>query len=349
MISREAATEELKKLLSTKQFSAEEVMSLIKQNADPNTIDKYGYSLIARLAKENKREKFTAIIEELDTAYNAIVILPNIDSRYLMDSTQFTATEIPIGKGSSTNVSLGSIGETEVAIKTIFHHTRFAHKLKNHCDEILFLNQLKQTPNVIEFIGYDSLHYQIVMEFAVNGSLKQYIQQHSFNPLHWGVRLDIFKGIICGLAGIHQCDILHRDINSANIFLLHNMQPKIGNFDYATKKKRKYNQLVGSPDYMAPEIFEDKAYSEKSDIYGAGIVLEELIFWKPARELRPKEIESRENMHKFRLSGQTNIFPESCPNLFSFFYDKCTAIKPLNRPDAEELCSDLKNTTLSFK
>ena len=71
-------------------------------------------------------------------------------------------------------------------------------------------------------------------------------------------------------------EIAHRDIKPENIFI-HNGIYKIGDFGFASQKKL-FGTTLGTYPYMAPEIFQNKEYSNKVDIWAVGVMLHEMIF-----------------------------------------------------------------------
>ena len=121
MLTREnAATKELKELMSTNQLSPAEVKLLVDSlEADPNTMDEEGNSLLARLAKENTKGQYSNVIDHLKKYHDAKLILANFNSAYLTASTNITLTDNLIGKGNFANVFLGRLDAAEVAIKVM--------------------------------------------------------------------------------------------------------------------------------------------------------------------------------------------------------------------------------------
>jgi calcium-dependent protein kinase len=74
---------------------------------------------------------------------------------------------------------------------------------------------------------------------------------------------------------IHNKGFVHRDLKPENICLEQNNFVKIIDFGTARKftKGKKLRQVIGTPFYMAPEIFNEKKYNEKADIWSLGIVM----------------------------------------------------------------------------
>ena len=75
---------------------------------------------------------------------------------------------------------------------------------------------------------------------------------------------------------LHGMKIVHRDIKSANIFLYRNGVAKLGDLNVSKVAKRGlvYTQ-TGTPYYACPEVWKDKPYDLKSDIWSLGCVIYE--------------------------------------------------------------------------
>ena len=83
--------------------------------------------------------------------------------------------------------------------------------------------------------------------------------------------------ILKGLKSLHDKNILHRDLKSANIFISEDGKYKLGdlNVSKVMKKGLAYTQ-TGTPYYASPEVWQDQPYDSKSDIWSLGCVMYEL-------------------------------------------------------------------------
>jgi len=116
------------------------------------------------------------------------------------------------------------------------------------------------------------------MEFAEGGDLMGKINTHIKNKTNFPEEelWKMFIQMVNGLKALHDLKILHRDMKCANIFLGKNGQVKLGDLNVSkiAKKGLLYTQ-TGTPYYASPEVWKDKPYDAKSDIWSLGCVLYE--------------------------------------------------------------------------
>lgn len=93
----------------------------------------------------------------------------------------------------------------------------------------------------------------------------------------------MFKKILIGYIAISEALFIHRDLKTANILIKNFGDPVIIDFGYCEMMMAKrpliqYN--VGSPSYMAPEVYYRSRYSEKGDVWSLGVILYEMLTGK---------------------------------------------------------------------
>ncbi len=85
-----------------------------------------------------------------------------------------------------------------------------------------------------------------------------------------------------GLKKLHELKVFHRDIKSANLFLEKDGTTRLGDMNVSKVAKAGflYTQ-TGTPYYASPEVWNDKPYNSKSDIWSLGCVLYETLTLHP--------------------------------------------------------------------
>nr|POF11810.1 brassinosteroid insensitive 1-associated receptor kinase 1 [Quercus suber] len=134
----------------------------------------------------------------------------------------------------------------------------------------------------------------LVYPFMVNGSVASFLRERpeSQSALDWPVRKRIALGSARGLAYLHDhCDpkIIHRDVKAANILLDEEFEAVVGDFGLAKLMDYKDTHVTtavrGTTGHIAPEYLSTGKSSEKTDVFGYGIMLLELITGQRAFDL----------------------------------------------------------------
>ena len=108
-----------------------------------------------------------------------------------------------------------------------------------------------------------------------------------------------------GLGALHAQSILHRDIKTANMFLNSDGTVKIVDLNVAKSaaKGLLYTQ-TGTPFYASPEVWMDKPYDSKSDVWSLGCVLYELTTCEP-----PFQTDNMQDLYRKVLKGSFPPIP----------------------------------------
>ncbi|KAJ4824862.1 BRASSINOSTEROID INSENSITIVE 1-associated receptor kinase 1 [Turnera subulata] len=134
----------------------------------------------------------------------------------------------------------------------------------------------------------------LVYPFMVNGSVASCLRERpdSQSPLSWPIRKQIALGSARGLAYLHDhCDpkIIHRDVKAANILLDEEFEAVVGDFGLAKLMDYKDTHVTtavrGTIGHIAPEYLSTGKSSEKTDVFGYGVMLLELITGQRAFDL----------------------------------------------------------------
>lgn len=145
-------------------------------------------------------------------------------------------------------------------------------------------------PNIVTVhaIGELRERYYLEMEFVAGRTLRELVTVEG--PQAPVRALSLSARIADGLAAAHQKGILHRDLKLENVLLTYQGIPKIADFGLAQPIKPSHDNppssdvstpsyvpIVGTPEYMAPELFRGEPASFASDVYALGVCLYELL------------------------------------------------------------------------
>ncbi|MBI4863167.1 MAG: protein kinase [Candidatus Riflebacteria bacterium] len=119
-----------------------------------------------------------------------------------------------------------------------------------------------------------------IFEFVEGDSLQTIIDRRGALPPTEAV--ECACGILSGLEAIHTAGILHRDIKPANVMVMAGNVPKILDFGIARdllggKHRTRTGVVLGTPEYMAPEIVLGEQAAKAADIYSTGVLLYHLL------------------------------------------------------------------------
>jgi eukaryotic-like serine/threonine-protein kinase len=114
----------------------------------------------------------------------------------------------------------------------------------------------------------------LALEYCAGGTLDQRLLESGRLPL--AVALRLVHEVAMGLAHTHDRRVIHRDVKPANVFLDADGRAKLGDFGTGTFQSDDAER-VGTAFYMAPEVFEGRATSVRSDVYSLGVLAYEVL------------------------------------------------------------------------
>jgi len=175
------------------------------------------------------------------------------------------------------------------------------------------------------------------MEYCEKGDLFQRISHLKKNDLTFDEKevWSIYLQILMGLKELHTRRIFHRDLKSANIFLCKNGTVKIGDMNVSkiAKKGLLYTQ-TGTPYYASPEVWKDKPYDHKSDMWSLGCIVYEMCALKP-----PFRAENMEGLYKRVIRGVYDKLPARYSSELSEHVKQLLHLQPSHRSDCAKLLS----------
>ncbi|GAB2283983.1 hypothetical protein Dimus_018464, partial [Dionaea muscipula] len=190
-----------------------------------------------------------------------------------------------IGSGGYGKVYKGILGEGQlVAVKRA--QVGSMQGTAEFKTEIELLSRVHHK-NLVNLIGFclDMGEQMLVYEYLPNGSLMDSLSGKSGIRLDWTRRMRVTLGAARGLAYLHELadpPIIHRDIKSNNILLDERLNAKVADFGLSklfgdSDKGYVTTQVKGTMGYLDPEYYMNQQLTEKSDVYGFGVVMLELI------------------------------------------------------------------------
>lgn len=271
-----------------------------------------------------------------------------VGSKYLLEE--------PIGRGATGTVwrarqretagaeaaVAGQPGET-VAIKVL------KEELANDADVVMrFLRErsvlLRLThPNIVRtrdlVVEGDLL--ALVMDLVQGPDLHHYLRQNGpFSPVAASL---LTAQIADALAASHADGVVHRDLKPANVLLKDDgdqLHPMLTDFGIArladSPGLTRTHEFVGTPAYVAPESAEGRPQTSAVDVYGAGILLYELVTGRPPFAGGT----ALEVLHR-HLSEEPRR-PSNVPEPLWTVIERCLRKEPDERPSAVNLARGLR-------
>jgi len=188
-----------------------------------------------------------------------------------------------IGKGG---MGIVVKGYDEMLQRTVAIKILSPHLAQDETTVARFLSEARaaaslQHPNIITIYeaGEDKGLYYFVMEFVNGKDLATVLRERG--SLSVEETLVIAEQIASALDYAHQRGIIHRDIKASNIMVTVDGLVKVTDFGIARvlggERFTQTGVLVGTPEYMAPELWEGKEASKASDIYAFGVLVYEML------------------------------------------------------------------------
>ena len=249
-----------------------------------------------------------------------------------------------IGKGSFGTVYRvkRKRDNTIYAMKCINISQMDKKSIENCLTEIRILCSISH-PNVVgykdAFLDKKDTELDIVMEYVGGGDLASKVSQCAKRRLLINEQTiwKYFCQTLLGLKALHSMKIIHRDIKSANLFLSEDFETiKLGDLNVAKIAKNDLaSTQIGTPYYLAPEIWKNEIYSYKCDVFSLGCVLYEMAALKV-----PFEGNSLQDLYKKITRGIiTKIPKEYSEDLYSII-KLCLTTDPKQRPTVLQLIAN---------
>ncbi|TVU19046.1 hypothetical protein EJB05_35174, partial [Eragrostis curvula] len=278
----------------------------------------------------------------------------------------FQELDITTDNFSERNV-LGQGGFGKIYKGTLPDGTTIAIKRLNDCrspvGEATFLREVELISvavhrNLLRLIGFCTTETERLLVYPFMRNLSVAYHLREFKPgepiLDWSARKRVARGTAYGLEYLHEhCDpkIIHRDVKAHNVLLDEDFEPVIGDFGLARlvdiRTTSVTTKVCGTVGHIAPEYWTTGKASERTDIYGYGMMVLELVTGKRVVDL-PAGEEGLVLDHFKRLQREGNLGTIVDCNLNSNYDEQevemmiqiallCTEQYPKDRPSMSEV------------
>ncbi|KAK7271752.1 hypothetical protein RJT34_27913 [Clitoria ternatea] len=248
-----------------------------------------GFGLVLwRRHKHNKRAFFDVKDRHHEEVY--LGNLKRFQLRELQIATNNFSNKNILGKGGFGNVYKGVLPDgTLVAVKRLKDGNANGGELQFQTEVEMISMAVHR--NLLKLYGFCMTPTErlLVFPYMSNGSVASRLKAKPV--LDWGTRKQIAIGAARGLLYLHeQCDpkIIHRDVKAANILLDDYCEAVVGDFGLAKLLNHQDSHVTtavrGTVGHIAPEYLSTGQSSEKTDVFGFGILLLELITGQRALE-----------------------------------------------------------------
>ncbi|KAJ1921366.1 Cell cycle serine/threonine-protein kinase cdc5/MSD2 [Mycoemilia scoparia] len=195
---------------------------------------------------------------------------------------------------------VGSPGAAEWACKILNKADMKSVKIQERLRyEIRVMRALPPHPNVVQYRHSfeDNERVYIVMELCSKETLQSLLKKR--------IRLTEFEGryfarqLVDGIAAMHKCKLIHRDIKFANILLDHKNRVKIADFGLSAKlqnDEERKKSFLGTPNFLAPEIISrsENGHSYEVDVWAIGIVLYTMLVGRTPFRIEGKQFRAEQ-------------------------------------------------------
>ncbi|KAJ9686935.1 hypothetical protein PVL29_015684 [Vitis rotundifolia] len=242
--------------------------------------------VLAWWLRRKPQEHFSDVPAEKDPEVH-LAQLKRFSLHELQVATDNFSNKNILGSGRFGKVYKGSLADGSlVAVKRL-------KKERIHGGELQFQTEVEMISmavhrNLLRLCGFCMTPTErlLVYPFMVNGSVASCLRERADgqSPLNWPIRKQIALGSARGLAYLHDhCDpkIIHRDVKAASILLDKEFEAVVGDFGLAKlmdyKDTHVTTAVCGTIGHIAPEYLSTGRSSEKTDVFGYGVMLLELI------------------------------------------------------------------------
>ncbi|RIB11648.1 kinase-like domain-containing protein [Gigaspora rosea] len=267
-----------------------------------------------------------------------------------------------IGKGAFSKVYRAKFKSTKniYALKVIEPNDHTNKEIEN---ELKHMISIKSHENIIKFhgIAYEIdkwdpsvVEYVLVLEYADNGTLREYLHQNS-TKIEWALKIQFAIQLVAAVKWLHIHNIVHGDLHPNNILIHRDIREEILKLaDFGLSRRvinasmsQTTSEVFGIIPYIDPQCFIVETSQDgkplkykknkKSDIYSIGVIL-----WEISSERSPFKNENTPKLPLKIMNGhRENPIADTNPEYVAI-YQRCWEGKQEDRPSIEEVATVLK-------
>lgn len=221
-------------------------------------------------------------------------------------------------------VQIGRMDEREVA------------DALNECRILASVRHVRVVNFEAAFLARNGKELCLVMELCERGDLAgrikkcQRMRRRVDERTIWANMVEMAEGI----AYLHSKNIYHRDIKPANVFLAADGTAKLGDLNVSklTKGDDLMQTKIGTPYYMAPEVWDGRKYDGACDVWSIGTVVYELAALEP-----PFQANSIMQLKRVVKAGRYPPLPSIYSSELSKMINMMIVTDPSKRPSAQQI------------
>ncbi|ELR21039.1 protein kinase domain containing protein [Acanthamoeba castellanii str. Neff] len=280
---------------------------------------------------------------------------PKLSTEHIFTEEELASCEVDLsaltilaelGKGAQGVVLKGKLHQEDVAVKKLHHSASdlTQTELANFRQEVAIMKQLRH-PKVVQFMGASTTgdNLMLVTEFLPRGDLEHLLKDKTVE-LSYFQRIKMATDLAIAMTWLHNTKpvFIHRDLKSSNVLVDNNYNLKICDFGLTHVKRNVagasgHYGLKGTPYTIAPEVFREEEYNEKTDVYSFSIVLYELF----TRDSPYDENMTGQEIRDAVCSGVRPKIPASCPPRLAALMQACWDNDPSVRPTFQKIVDEL--------
>ena len=253
----------------------------------------------------------------------------------------FTTGDV-IGQGTFAMVLQGVFNGRPVAIKMLVNQDTDPRSIMEFEHEVSIMAPLRH-PHVCRLLAVcrDVGRVSMLFPLLELGTLWDVLRMPG--PLPMPQRLQFILELALGMEYLHSCRprIVHRDLKSPNVLVAADFHVQVADFGLSCRMERHtLHDLAGTPNWMAPEVFTGRPYTEKVDVFSFGTVVWEILTGQPPLPDIGFEELKRSVVHQHLRPS----IPSGCPLFLETLMTQCWHPQPSQRPSFTQIVQECTRT-----